>query len=378
MRLLAFLLCTVTASASAQPKPGLKISVVGGPTVAATNPKACDTHESPDAPARALHLADGSVQLYATDQDNQLITGPDLRHLSQNCDIIYRGSHSDDPAAFDDRSWLATPWTADGKTVWAIVHDEFHGNLRKQLCPTGRYMDCWYNALTLAVSTDGGRHFERVVPPSLVAALPYRYDEVGLGHHGYFNPSNIVSRDGGLYMFMFATKSGAQAEGNCLMRSDTIDKATAWRAWDGRHFSVRFIDPYRDPEPPEQHVCTPVGVGALRWPVTSLARHSSTGLYVAVMQDTERVGGVYYATSGNLIDWSSPARLMPATGIGGWVCGDATPIAYPSLLDPASADRNFETIGDQPELFVTQFNVDACHRGSKRTLVQWQLLLSAN
>ena len=59
---------------------------------------------------------------------------------------------------------------------------------------------------------------------ALVAALPYRYDEVGRGHHGYFNPSNIVELDGAHYMFAFATRAGLQREGNCLLR--TTDLAT--------------------------------------------------------------------------------------------------------------------------------------------------------
>ena len=372
----ALLLSFRVATCLAQPTPGLTLTISGDPTAAVSNPLQCDVHESPDAPARAIHLSNGSVQLYATDQVNQLTTGSNLLHLVQNCGVVYQGGHDDDPAAFDDRSWLATPWTSDGNTIWVIVHDEFHGDLRKDLCPSGRYMDCWYNTLTLAVSTDSGQHFHRADPQKTVASVPYRYEDVGKGHHGFFNPTNIVSRDGQLYMLAFATKTGVQAEGNCLLRTKTIADASSWLAWDGRNFAVHLINPYQETGDPAQHVCQPVAPGSLRWPVASLVRHVETGLYIALMENATRNGGIYYSTSADLVQWSMPSQLMPVIGVGGWVCGDPQPLAYPSLLDPASSDRNFETVGDRPSLFLTQFDVKGCNRGQRRNLMRWQVKIS--
>ena len=78
-------------------------------------------------------------------------------------------------------------------------------------------MDCWYNAVTAAVSRDGGMVFDRLGPGSdLVAALPYRYDEVTGHHAGYFNPSNMVLDGNRLFMMVFATEARAQRPGNCL------------------------------------------------------------------------------------------------------------------------------------------------------------------
>ena len=361
----------LTGLAHAQP-PGLVLTVDGPPVQALAATAACDVHESPDAPARAIRLADGTVQLYATDQVNQLDIGPDLLHLRRDCAVVYRGAGKDDPAAYDDRSWLASPWTQDGQTIWVVVHNEFHGHRRPELCPTGRYMDCWFNALSEAVSTDAGRSFQRL--PDLVAALPYRYDEVGLGHHGYFNSSNIVARDGSLYMFAFATAAIAQQSGNCLLRTDRIGEALSWRAWDGHDFTVRFVDPYRNHGQPEQHVCTPVAPSALRWPVTSLVRHQASGLFIAIMQDTSRSGGAFYTTSVDLLQWSAPVLLVSTVGRGSWTCGDRAPVAYPSLLDPASVDRNFQTVGDGAELFATEFNLaPGCQVAPTRALIRWHV-----
>jgi hypothetical protein len=355
-------------------QPALRLTVIGDAAPAVAGPQRCDAADIPDTPARAIRLADGTVQLYATEKLNRLDRGPNLLTLRHDCAVVYQGGGKDDPAAFDDRAWIASPWTADGRTIWAVVHNEFQGQRRPALCPSGRYMDCWYNALTAAVSHDGGRRFERAPGRALVAALPYRYDQVGLGHHGYFNPSNIVSLNGAQYMFAFATAALAQKEGNCLLRTTVQAAPESWRAWDGNGFNAAFIDPYVAPETrPEQHVCTPVGAGVLRWPVTSLVRHEPDGLFVALMLNGARGGGVFYATSPDLVHWSGPALLMPAMGEGGWTCADAPPIAYPSLLDPASTDRNFETVGASAMLYATRYQVDFCHIGMDRALVRWRI-----
>lgn len=358
--------------AFAQSHPGLQIELTSGPVSALQNPlPSCDTRDYPDAPARAIRLADGTVQLYATDHDNRVNVGPDLVHLQHRCAIVYRGRGNEDPGAYDDRSWITSLWTSDGRTIWAVVHNEFQGQLRKQLCPTGRYMDCWFNALALTVSHDEGRSFQREADNSLIATLPYRYDEVGLGHHGYFNPSNIVSRNGSLYMFTFATKANAQQGGNCLLRTDTIEQTGSWRGWGGTGFDVSFVNPYAGPVRPEGHICTPVGVDALRWPVTSLVHHEPSGLFIVLMQNTASDGGVYYATSPDLLHWSAPALLLSAIGLQAWTCGGQDPIAYPSLLDPASESRNFETVGSDALLFATRFDSKDCHPGANRDLIRW-------
>ncbi len=374
MRAILFLIVGIAAATPtvAQPAPGLRLELTSGPVPALEDQRAaCDARDVPDAPARAVRLADGTVQLYATDRENRVSTGPDLLHVRHRCAVVYRGAGNDDPGAYDDRAWLASPWTPDGRTIWSIVHNEFHGHLRKALCPTGRYMDCWFNALTLVASHDGGQSFQRAPDNALVAALPYRYDQVGLGHHGYFNPSNIVSLDGHLYMFAFATHANAQRGGNCLLRTRAIDQAAAWRGWDGAGFTVTFANPYAGPVQPEDHVCAPVDLGALRWPVTSLVRHAATGLFLALMQDTAPGGGVYYATSPDLLRWSAPALLMSAVGLSAWTCGGPDPVAYPSLLDPASTDRNFETVGTEALLFATRFDPESCRPTARRTLIRW-------
>lgn len=359
----------------AQPPPGLLLEISGEPEPAIEGAR-CEVSDIPDSPARAIRLASGEVQLYATHYQNRVESGPDLLHLRRGCQVVLEGARNDDPAAFDDRAWIAAPWTADGRTIWAVLHNEFQGHLRPAGCPTKRYVDCWYNALTEAVSRDGGRTFQRAPGRALVAALPYRHDQVELGHHGYFNPSNIVTLDGAQYMTAFATRAGVQREGNCLLRTTEPGSPQSWRGWNGTAFQVEFVDPYVQQVPPETHVCTPIGQGAMRWQVTSLVRHQPTGLFIAITMNGGRGGGFYYSTSPDLLRWSGPARLISATGPSTWTCNDSPPLAYPSLLDPASEDRSFETVGPNPVLFATRFNPKDCRTGMDRELLRWPVRIT--
>jgi hypothetical protein len=348
---------------------GPQVSIDGEPQVVyAWQRNACPDFV-PDAPARAFRTADGNVALIAAYNINRFFRGPDLDHLSADCRTAYRGAESTDPAAFDDHDWIAAPYTVDGTTVQALVHDEFWGHRRPDLCPTKTYMACWNNRVTAASSSDGGRTFRRL---GLVAAAPYPYDG-SLGRHvGYFNPSNIISRDGWYYATLFATQWGAQAAGNCLIRTDRLDDPASWRAWDGVDFTIRFVDPYRDSNfAADKHVCTPVrGVGS---PIGSIVRHRASGTYVATLAAH---GGFYVSTSSDLVLWSAPRLVMAAPLSGEQGCSEKWVVNYPSLLDPASPERNFESVGDTAWLYFTRFWTKDCGLPMQRDLMRVRVKIS--
>lgn len=375
MRWLSLFALLWSAACRAEP-PGLVVTVSGPPvTVWSHDRNSCDADDIPDAPARAVRLASGEVVLFAAHLRNRLLRGANLLSVRMDCHVVYQGKEDDDPANFDDRAWLVSPYTIDGKRIFSVVHNEFQGHRRPWLCPSGRYLDCWYNALTIAISDDGGESFHRP-ENALLATLPYRYADVVGAHRGYFNPSNIIGLDDSLYMFAFATEALAQRPGNCLLRTAVPDDAASWRAWNGHAFEAAFVDPYHDTDAPEKHICAPVGLGRLRWPVTSLVRHAASGLFIAsMMNDGE---GVYFATSRDLIAWSDPVLVWKATGEGGWRCGAEPPIAFPSLLDPRSASRNFEAVGDSAQLFLTVWRPSGCHLGMDRDLVRLKVTISPN
>jgi hypothetical protein len=383
MRMPLILLTLLLASpATAAPPPALTVALAGGEEVVFSRSRdGCSRFDTPDAPARAVRTPTG-VALFATHFDNRALRGPSLRDLRPDCRITFAGAENPDPAAFSDRSWIASLWTRDGIVVHALVHNEHQGHRHSGQCPTRRYRDCWFNALTAAVSRDSAMTFHHAgAAPSLVASLPYKAEEMQGRPAGHYNPTGIVSHGNALYFLAFASGRGAQRHGNCLYRTETIEDPSSWRAWDGAGFSVRFINPYA-PDAPEgearaAHTCAPVGQGRLQWPVTALVRHAPSGLFIAVMQGSPHrpehaapAPGVYVSTSPDLLTWSAPAFVMPAIGHGRFRCGDASPIAYPSLLDPDSDDPSFETVGGTAWLLFTRFNVPTCRITSDRDLVR--------
>ncbi|EWY36352.1 hypothetical protein N825_26135 [Skermanella stibiiresistens SB22] len=333
---------------------------------------ACEKFDVPDVPTRAFRMADETIRLIASHWTNRAFSGPDLDHLSHPCDIVYEGGNNDDPAAFDDRGWLVSTYTLDGVTVHGLVHNEFQGHRRPALCPTGRYMDCWYNTVTYVVSKDGGRSFK---PPAtgsrLVAALPYRYDPTRGKRSGLFNPSNIIRRGDHFYTMMTAAPQEAQAGGVCLMRTDRLDEPTSWRAWDGHDFTVRFADPYRDGG---GGTCVPLpGLTRL---MASLSLHRPSGLYIGLFTHQQRppggstvVDGVFYATSPDLVTWSKPRLLFPTPTTLDKGC-DTMPVVYPALIDPDSPSRNFEDTDDDAHIYMTRISMDGCKTGWTRNLVR--------
>jgi hypothetical protein len=319
----------------------------------------CETTDIPDAPARAFRDFHGAVHLFATHNDNRAFTGPDFAHLRHDCAVIYQGHHDDDPAHYDDRQWLTAFTTTDGRTIDAIVHDEFHGHLRPALCPSRQYIACWYNALTFAVSTDGGASFHQPPPPAnLIASTPYRYTP-DAGHPvGYFQPTNIVHKDGQYYVMFLATQVGAQPRAACLARTATPGDPASWRGWNGHGFDLRFIDPYTQPtEDPAAHICADVGHGRF-FEMGSLTFDPTSGLFVMLSSighgggNARRPPGVYVTTSPDLLAWGEPQPLIDEQTLVREDGGGPYHDGFYALIDEASDSRDFSTIARAPSLFL--------------------------
>jgi hypothetical protein len=217
-----------------------------------------------------------------------------------------------------------------------------------------------YSATTLAMSEALGQSFKRAeANGGLVATLPYRYDPDARRHIGYFGPTNILSDGRFFYTMVYATAYQEQKEGSCLLRTNDLSDPASWRAWDGNDFNVAFENPYRSDGDPAQHVCTPVDPSHLTNMIMSLVRHAPSGqylaLFVAASDDNTAAQdhAVYVAASPDLIHWSAKTKVIPITLPSQAKCNGPLPLAYPSLLDPQSPSRNFETVGDRPVLFMT-------------------------
>lgn len=344
--------------------------------------EACEPWDVPDSPARAWVGEDGRVRLLAAHHRNRVAVGPNLDRVGHRCRVVFEAGHRDDPARFDDYGWLVSPYSPDGRTVYGLVHNEFHGHRRRALCPKGDYMACWWNALTFTVSTDGGGSFSS--PGRYVAGVPYRF-RGDLGRRaGVFAPSNIVRHDSWYYVAAFAEAIGEQRRGVCLMRTRDLRDAASWRAWDGDDFTVRFADPYRDAGAEREagrHVCAPLSPTSLPFTVSSLVRHRPSGLWIAVMAGKraerpggEAVSGIWISTSPDLLDWSRPDLAWEAPLLTSRDCGRDDAYYYPAILDPDSPSRNFEDTDGNAFLYLTRLALGpGCRPGRERDLIRLPL-----
>ena len=263
------------------------------------------------------------------------------------------------------------PGRGTGRDIGALVHEEFHADEHKR-CDFKTSLACWYNTIIAFHSTDGGTTFTKM-RPQVVAAAPFTQDVDQGRHRGFFEPSNMFGD--GRYVYAFVSTTGwlGQDAGSCLFRSANPSDSMSWRAYDGAAFTIRYSDPYHRSGAPAPKPCQVIA--PFRYAVGSVVRHAPSGTWLAVFQAAAGgafpVEGFYYASSHDLLHWE-PARLLLAgrTLFGDWCrAGDTALINYPSVLDPGSPNRNFDTTGDHPVLFFTSMRAHACQT-SERLLVR--------
>jgi hypothetical protein len=358
----------------------LKAVKVTGPqqTLFSWRRQACEPRDIPDAPARAFRDAAGQVHLIASHYVSRQSVGPNLNRVKHRCAVIMQSDYNPDPSKFEDKEWILAPYTTDGKTVYALVHDEYQGNTHPGRCASGIYLRCWYNAVTLAVSTDGGQSFRHARPPpgNLVAEVPYRYQN-DAGRVGIFTPSNIVVKDGYYYSLVSAPRYRAQHPGTCVIRTKRLADPKSWRAWGGDGFDVTFVDPYTPGFVPRDHLCEPVSLREITDMTQSLTYNTYFKKYLLVApagdydgRKRRNVYGFYYSLSGDLIHWSKRKLIREAALPPTYRCGESDPVFYPSVLDPGSKSRNFRTTGRRPYLYFTRFHYKSCNQTLDRDLVR--------
>ena len=368
--------CSASGRLARRPPPPpasrrVELDVVGQPeTVFQWSTQRCEDLDIPDLPTRAFRDASGNVQLISAHFRNRRFVGPDFEHLAHPCSLILTSSGNADPAAFDDNEWIAGTYSPDGQTVYALVHDEYHGWEHPGQCPSSPYgytPACWYNAITLAVSTDGGATYVNQPQPRLVASVPFRYVPDN-GPLGMFSPSNIVHnpKDNYYYALVYLNLYGPRV-GTCLIRTQNLADPTSWRAWSGgRSFDTSFVDPYRDQDDPNAHLCMPLehlNPGDMQPGSLTYSTVARQWLWVG-----QAIGGAYFSLSPDLINWSPPKLFFRAQVTWDYECGNADPIEYPSLIDPASTSRNFDTAGGTAYVYFTRFHPASCQLGLNRDL----------
>ena len=371
---LAALLPAALAGAAEGPRYRLELAPgAQEETVYAWSKERCEEWHIPDAPLRAFRDDKGEVVAFASHHRNRALIGDGLDRIRTSCSISFQARNSPDPSQFSDMSWIAATWTKDGRNVYALMHDEYHADRHPGACRFKDGMACWYNVVTAARSRDGGRSFKVDDPPTVVAAPAFR-QEVGQGRHrGFFNPSNIVEKDGAWYALIATTGGEGQKGGTCLYRTEDIRDPKAWRAFDGQDFTVRAVDPYRE-DTAQAKPCQPLKV--LPTTVGSITRHEASGQWLAIFHlgpDARQgvAGGrVAYSWSKDLLKWSPLQTLLTHPTMWSKDCGDRERYAYGAIADPKSPSRNFETTGDDAYLFMTKMHVAGCKLGPQRDLVR--------
>jgi hypothetical protein len=374
LALLILVLLPLVGGGAARASASPRVRVVGKPQVVFDwSRQACSREEEPDLPARALRDASGRVHLFLSHYETYRMSGPNLGRVRPRCRAVMASPEDPDPRHFRDRRWIASPFTFDGRHVWALVHQEYQGNRHPGRCPEGAYFPCWYNAITLARSSDGGRTFRQgQAPRQLVAASSRRYRH-GRGPTGVFAPSNLVRRGRHLYALVRVREPG-QPSGDCLIRTGDIATAGSWRAWDGSSFNVAFEDPYRERSSPPSR-CRRIAPDEISEMTESLTFSNALDRYILVGIAGPRTRsaherGIYFSFSEDLIHWSPRRLILPVDTLHTYRCGDTGPIAYPSLIDPGSSSLNFETTGRRPFLYFTKFRYRGCRKTPDRDLMR--------
>ncbi|HWX46833.1 MAG TPA: hypothetical protein VNZ61_02100 [Roseomonas sp.] len=357
--LLAAALLLPPSLAAAQPGDELRISTDGEPqTLYRWATDRCEDEFIPDSPARAFRRADGKMALLAAHRENWLLVGDSFETLKPVCKSTLRSTeHRSEDLG---RVWIQAVYTRDGRNVMALLSQDLKAVMQRQGCdPAGQRGRCWLNNIVAARSTDMGESFQ-ILPPQerTIATLAQTYPPAAKDRYGAFTVSNIVEHQGAFYTMMWVQAAGPQKTGNCLFRAEDPFDPQSWRGWDGQAFTVNMHGADAGA------ACAPVGSRSFNAEVRSLTYSTRHKTWIAVLattyklrEDQRPVRGFYYAQSDDLLNWTPLRRIMAAPLKPREEQMDYF-LYYPSLLDPDSKSRNFDTIdGARPVLLFTRTNL---------------------
>lgn len=323
----------------------------------------------PDVPARAFVDDKNVTHLLTADTTSWISYGPSILNVTRNCTVAFNATANPDPSSFATNEFLDAAYSFGNGTVVALLHTEYPGNnYNNCVAKDPNYPRCWTVTIGLAVSHNWGYSWLHASPPPhhLVAAVPYKYDGSGGSlAFGWGDTSGVVRNpsDGYFYAAMMNRNTiGLQSNGTCVMRTRTLLVPKSWRGWNGTHFSVTFVDPYKvSPSDEADHVCSVLETIPPNCNMLGVTYSTYLDRFVASLWCPFETEGkitprrpFLFATSRDMILWS-PSQIMfdPFKDK-----NHLQNAAYPSLMDPLApsvrGDMNFETIGKQATLFYVQ------------------------
>ena len=324
------------------PAPG-SVELVGSPeTVFDYSASHCVSLDIPDAPARAFRDANGRVNLIASHYISYRMLGSTLDNVKRDCGMIMNSANDPDFYNFTFREWITAPYTLDGNNVYALVHNEWYAYLVDIKCREQNQGDGWINTITMVQSSDAGARYSHsstyvVAEPALDWDPAFPCASNNYTRFGPINPSNIFQKDGYYYAFYQSERDpkGYYDWGACMMRTKDVSSATAWQIYTEHGW---------DDNPTAS--CQVIDKDHLEKIHESITYNNYLKAYVLVGMRYGPPGpGIYYAISNDLLHWSTPVKIMGLDGI-----------AYPSLIDPTDASRNFEYSNREPYIYYTRFN----------------------
>lgn len=341
----------------------------------------CVELDLPDVYAHPIRTHEGIVLVSGNAPNNYFMFGKDFNSLERSCNPVFVSGDKWEIESFNHQEWITSVYSEDGITIHALVHNEYHDPYSRKCKPgiTDPSNPCWYNFISYAKSTDGGRTFRQPSSPEhLVAMLPFKWnpDAVPRGApppHGYFEPSNIIKHDDFYYSMMFGIISNTDQtqRGTCIMRSSDISDPSSWKIWDGRGFNIPLVNPYINP-PGDSSEFFPVFVSkrTIRDLRGSLTINTYLNKFMLVGAGIHQVNGIetcgfFFSLSDDLINWSQP-QLIRETILGWSPCNQQNPEqikrniiqeAYPSMIDHDAPDISFTFVDSTAYLYFMQ-NMD--------------------
>lgn len=352
------------------------IYAAGEPTVRVVGPETviynstdgdCGPGDIVDAPLRAIRVKNGYVLATAGWWTNRMFRGKSLAALKKDCHSAYTSAQIPNPAAFDDFSWLMSLWTDDGSNVQALAHHEYLARLYPGQCDFQDANACMYDSITAFKSSDSGFTFQRA--SSLPVAAPRDRQSPSTSRIvGIAQQSNIIRRGKFHYFIALDNGDGQRIPGECIFRSRNLKDTSSWEYLTEAGWVYSSYSAYAGQEPPPP--CRPLkNLGGIVW---SILRRESNGLFLALLTvpslQANRVD-IAIATSSDLINWSAPKRFYTMIAAWNYSCDEPYRYSYPSLIDPASASRNFETIASDAILYMARITIKDCKMTMQRDLI---------
>jgi hypothetical protein len=337
----------------------------------------CDWRSIPDSPARAYRRRDGSVALIAAHFRNRVLEGPNFAELRPDCSIVSQGEEFADPSAYDDRFWVQSLIPLGDDRILGLASQEFSGLRHDGLCAKGPGKpECWYLSIVGLEANERDLSFKLLPRNQRLIAGSNKPFDTGVNAAGFLTLSNTVF-DGDYAYFIAWTEDAAEpgGRGNCLFRAPRSDLVTGWRMMSEGRF-VSPPNPYPSSgEEPAQAKCDRLGNGDITGKVRSLIWLDAKNLWMVVWSTrTNDTGGVFYATSPDLRNWSSAALLAPFDPPWG-TTERKTYYDYPSIIDHDSSSPVFQTAGNTFYLYLTRFNWRTKRPTMNRDLVRFKVVL---